>query len=650
MAYRYEKNYGGGTDIVIDGWENGIAISPHAGIADLRDVDIEQTPGVVTSRGPVFDGTAQNGGISMVGFTATFTADATTDILTASTSIPTNYLAVTFSNSGGSLPTGISAGTIYWLVYTTGTSPITTVKVATTLQNAVAGTTVNITANGSGTNTITVVPFGRILHTDSQWYQLKADSSSTSVVYAIDHNSRLWGFNYATSNNWTLISGNLGSFVNGIAVFQNWLFIFRDNKIDVFGKLTGAISTHTWYTNWKTLAGSTPFAGQRKTLVGQDNVLYWTDYDDAYTTARLGYIGSLREVSGQTLFADTGNPSTSNSTTNYTFNNNSLDFAGGEQPVALSELNSKLVIATSMNSGYSLNKEGRSHLYTWDRVSASFDYPLELPFANVADIKNVNNILYIFGGRKGIVYKTDFSSVREAFSIPRQLFTLNSGTTYYEGNPLNSSNGLSNLSFMETYGMQFGNQSLVSDNKLYFALSNVSMTGLYMYNIETGKLCILATPRYGAGTDVNTDMVGIYSLAFLPSFGAPGIFLAMFGGKYTGSTTYFIDFYYTPNNNSSNSYASKAVTDLVPLGTNQNKKTIEQIEYKLDKKMGTQSGIKLYYRTAIGDSWNLITTDDYSTYGSIASRNVPVSISDAEWVQIKVELEYNTRLKEIRLR
>ena len=650
MSYKFEKNYNGGQDIVIDGWEKGIAQSPYLGISDNRGCDIDSIPGVVMARGPVFDFLKQAGtNASIYGYSATFTADTGTDILTMSVAVPTTYFAVTFSNSGGALPTGLSAATIYYLA-----SSGTTTKVATTIQNLYAGTFVDITGAGSGTNTATGVNMSVVKQTVSQWYQLNSNPNSTSVNYCFDSNGRVWALNYILPNQWTLITGAGGtSYVNGIAVFQNWLFLFRDNKIDVMGKLTGAISTHTWYNNWKTLAGGSSMTGLRKTLVGQDNVLYWTDYDDAYTTARLGYIGSLREVAGQTLFADTGNPSSSSATTNYTYNNNSLDFAGGVQPVALAELNTKLVIATSQAQNFTQNQENVSQLYTWDRVSPSFDFPLNLPFLIVNDIKNVNNIIYIFGGRKGIVYKTDLSSVQEAFTIPKQLYTLNSGTSYYEGNPLNSNSGFSSVGGFDIDGINFGYQSVVQDRKLFFSVSYLSMTGLYTYDLTTGAITIIATPLAGAGTDQSTDMVGIYSIA-LSSYSTgttSGYAILMFGGKYTGSNTYFVDGYINGGtNNGATTYLSYVTSDLVSTGTVNNKKTLQQLEYKLDKKMGTQSGLKIYYRTAIGDSWTLLTTDDYATNGAIASRNISLPLNDIEWIQVKVALEYNTRLREIRLR
>jgi len=63
-----------------------------------------------------------------------------------------NFTKVRFTNSGGALPTGLTAGVDYWLVYVSAT----TSRVATSLANAIAGTVVAYTDGGSGTHTLTV--------------------------------------------------------------------------------------------------------------------------------------------------------------------------------------------------------------------------------------------------------------------------------------------------------------------------------------------------------------------------------------------------------------------------------------------------------------------------------------------------------------
>jgi len=73
-----------------------------------------------------------------------------TYVITTGTNIATGS-RIRFSNSGGALPTGLVAGTIYWAINASST----TIKVATTYALAIAGTNkTDISTQGTGTHTI----------------------------------------------------------------------------------------------------------------------------------------------------------------------------------------------------------------------------------------------------------------------------------------------------------------------------------------------------------------------------------------------------------------------------------------------------------------------------------------------------------------
>lgn len=81
----------------------------------------------------------------------TFTAANATDIIThTGYDIPT-FSRVQLTNSGGGLPAGLSLATDYWTIRQSAT----TSKLASSLANAVAGTAVDFTTDGTGTHTIT---------------------------------------------------------------------------------------------------------------------------------------------------------------------------------------------------------------------------------------------------------------------------------------------------------------------------------------------------------------------------------------------------------------------------------------------------------------------------------------------------------------
>lgn len=83
----------------------------------------------------------------------TFTADSGTDLLTvATTSSLYSGTPVTVSNSGGALPAPLAAATTYYVINVSGT----TIQLAATAADVNTGTQIDLTTNGTGTQTITV--------------------------------------------------------------------------------------------------------------------------------------------------------------------------------------------------------------------------------------------------------------------------------------------------------------------------------------------------------------------------------------------------------------------------------------------------------------------------------------------------------------
>lgn len=633
MAFRYEKNYSGGQDIVIDGWEKGIAQSPYLGIADVRNVNINDIPGGVFASPKTEDFKLNPNEVQFLGVTRTFTADVATDVITISTSLQHDYISFTLTTTG-TLPAGLSTGTIYYGRF----QSLTTFKVSTTLANAINAVYVNITSTGTGTHTLTTTDIGTI--------KCSTKDLRTGAVYAVDSNNYVWmSVVPGGSLGWTLISGNTltQGVGNGIAVWQDYLFVFRSRSIDVYGALSN-LTTAAWSNSWQTLNASVTYQGNHKTLVGSDNILYWTDFDDAASgSQRLGYIGSLRLTGASAFVPATG--------ATFTYNNNSLDFPSDEEPVGLAELNSYLVIANNYSG---LNSRGNwSKLYYWDRVSASYFNPLIIPESPVYEIVNSNNLIYVFSGARGRVYKSNLSSLAVAFKLPDQLYSPTSTVIGYEGLPLSGYGSQSSGGF--TVPITFGFQARSTRRKIFFVANPYGATGLYSFDVETNILQIEAKPinGYSLTSTTGVELFAVETLSAGGSTGLLGTEIIWFGRYYTGAFTYTVekwDVFAQGDTGNYTTYNGYVITDLIPTGLNNNKKGFQQLEYKLDRKMISGSGIKLYYRTAIGESWTLLATDDFSTYGAIASRVIDLPLADTEWVQVKVELNRNTVLREIRLR
>jgi len=120
---------------------------------------------------------------------ATFTAEADDDTLTFGSphTLLTGDGPFQVSNSGGALPAGLVALTDYWFIRTGAN----TGKLATSLANALAGTAIDLTTDGTGTQTMadtvsTVSPAGSLTATADaagNWFSLAvADTSVLSIT------------------------------------------------------------------------------------------------------------------------------------------------------------------------------------------------------------------------------------------------------------------------------------------------------------------------------------------------------------------------------------------------------------------------------------------------------------------------------------
>lgn len=636
MGYITRKSQNGGQEIVISSWEKGIAPSPYGGINDIRAVNVSDIPGAVfasaeTSNNLLYDD------VAYLGRAFTFTADSSTDQITlgaGGTAVNWDYTVVQFTTTG-TLPAGLSLSTNYYLRFISSG----VYKVSTTLANAIAATYVNITDTGSGTHTATSTNIGIINAT--------AKDERSGNIYAIDQNNRVWCSNVpGGAFKWMLIIGNTltSGLGNGIAVWQNYLFVFRGAAIDVWGALDN-FSTATWTNGWQSMNSGSTSTMLHKTFVASNNALYWCDYvGNTGGLRNPGYIGSLMLASTSTFLPGTGST--------YIYNAQALDLPDNEQPVALNELNGYLAIGVNLSG---TNSSGStSKLYYWDTVSASFNNPLIVPEAPIYEIVNANNIIYVFCGWRGRVYKTNLATITEAFKIPDHVYYPGSTGTGYEGLPLFgavSQNGAGTV-----YKMTFAPQARVTRKKILFCVNLYGSTALWSYDTQTSLLQIDAKPINGYGS-TSTDSPQLYGVEVLNaqvSASTLGTEILFFGLYYnTGTTTYTIEQYNPITSNSSSNfttYNGLMITDYINVGSVNNLKTFQQLEYSLDRKMISGSGLKIYYRYSIGDSWTLLSTEDYATYGAINGRVIDFPTIGTEWIQLKVEFNPFTVLRDIILR
>jgi len=207
-------------DIIINKWQDGIGKSSATGFANMKNVDIESVPGVVMC------GNSSLTYYPIPASDTTFTADASTDLITysggwasytvGSTTSSGAYRPVTVSNSGGALPAGLVASTIYYISADTST----TTKLYPTYYDSINDTNaINITDAGTGTHTISSVNMATIKHF--------AKDPNTGKIFALDSSGRLWFTDSGVSSAFHLLDGNTltGALGQGLAVWKNYVLV-----------------------------------------------------------------------------------------------------------------------------------------------------------------------------------------------------------------------------------------------------------------------------------------------------------------------------------------------------------------------------------------------------------------------------------------
>lgn len=170
---------------------------------------------------------------------ATFTAAGATNIFTVASHGFRTGIKVRVSNSGGALPTGLAAGTDYYVIKIDAN----TFYLSTTYLGAInGGAIIDITSDGTGTNTVTpqavagtagsgtyLLTLPESLVIDSNFISVGTNKNANNVgtVYAIDSaGTPVEGLGYVTAYNTT----NLAMVVNKQFITNSYLGINAADK------------------------------------------------------------------------------------------------------------------------------------------------------------------------------------------------------------------------------------------------------------------------------------------------------------------------------------------------------------------------------------------------------------------------------------
>lgn len=554
--------------------QNGIAKSPHLGIADCRQLDIHSEPGIAKlNEGLELSSTPR--------INQTFTV---TDVANNIITLPSNAdnftgTAVNVSNSGGALPAGLAAATNYFLIRLTST----TFKLATSITNANAGTAVDITGTGTGTHTIVTVNMGTPKHLVTEPF--------AGVDFLQDSNGRVW---YNGGSGWLLLNGNTltNSAGNGLAcIGQGFLLVFRNAILDVCNVSTSArmedpVGTSSWTTAWQNL-NSTAGSGNPHNTYTMDGIVYFCDDR---------YVGRVEEL---TTFDPSSAPT-------YSYDNQDLTLSRFLISADISELGSELAIGAYNIFGASRN----SWLYLWDMESPTWRTRLSIPENVVYDMKNILGTLFISAGGTGTIYATIGTVVEEYWKVPEHISRI-SEASFGENTRIRA------LEFHR--------------NRLFFTLECVAASGVWSLTLDGLKRAVLEY-QYSVGSYGTLNPINAYVLA------VPQASQLTVGWNDVDGGTAGVDMLRHNNFAYVGNYGAYIVWDFRQIGSNRHPETKSLVEASLAKMLGSGEGIRISARKDLNDSFTTVGTFDNNTYPDAISHAFNNIFANAENIQLKAEI------------
>lgn len=616
MSYRIE-----GRDIVIAGFEKGIADSPYAGIADMRNVNTGSMPGEAA-----VNFSTQAITLPPAVSALAFTAVITTNIFTvASTTGWFAGMAITLNTWSG---TGPSTGVVYYV----GNLTATTFQIFTNPLFAVnSSSPVVVTGNGSGTLTSYTMakPLDRCF--DNGEFLTSNTSGVTSISsYIIDTKNQVWVILPPTASilNWTpnvaIFCGNIGStitsYASSICVWQGYLFLFRNGATDLWQISNQAAPASRWTYGWAglTLSGSNP----RKCLVGQDDTIY-----------------VCNASSVASIFQNVNKVFSPTDATTYTGNTTALALPQGEIATCLTELGVYLLVGGI-----------KTFVYPWDRTSTSYLYPIIVPERYVSNIVGTQTNAFIFAGNRGNIYITNSVNINLFKKIPDYI----SGVV----SPYYLTGGSGSVSATTANGIIRNGDAFYARDQLYFTViaqtndgtTLTSVTGIWAIDLETEALRMVNRMSYGSyGGTVPILMANMTTYVV----GGDGLLAGWVDGNGNIGIDATISTPYT-------NYETYIETDMIPIGTYINPFTPTQIEWKTATKLVSGESVRISYRKNLTDTYTLITdasrpTGEMNVVGSLSDM-IQVNFEKAQWIQLKVETKSTAsspsyvRLTEIRIR
>ena len=571
--------------IVISNWSGGIAASPFVeddnAFSDMRNIDGQTREGSARLNfqlQPTSFTTYY--GLASASGTATFINGNQTISVTADFKI-TGRQVVTSAQSGGV----VSNGATYYVIYINAT----TIKLATSFANALAGTAT--TPGGNGSATLTSVDLGLPKY-------MVYDPNGL-IYYMQDSNGSIWFSSSSSLDGWTLLTGNTIDSTangNGMVLFNNYLLVFRDNNIDTYGPLN---SSPAWSNSWKSILG-VPLLDHVPYYNPVNGLVYWSEYmgntGPSITIGSSG-LGSLMQQP-ETIFAP-GTGGTYVFISAQTAGNFALQLPTNNLITCMILLGSNLMLGTNQNL-----------IYPWNTYSATYNLPIIVREKNITAMTNDGNVLYFAAGNRGNLYTYNGYYARKIAQVP----------PYLTNFPFNEPT-ISNI--------------VKHNNKLFFGLVSIGCSGLWSLNLETGAIVLENLVSDGSYGVLNGIKIGL-----IFDVGNEQVFVGWYdidqgfhGLDIAGLNT--TNFYYQTG------YTAYAETVFYNVGLPRTPRSLENFNFTLGAKLAAGQGIKVYARGNLTDSYPATpnATFDFATYGAVDSIQIPFG---KDWVNVQFKIVMTT--------
>jgi hypothetical protein len=397
------------------------------------------------------------------------------------------------------------------------------------------------------------------------------------------------GLGVVYKNNTVLQSGLSGA--HDMIIYKDYLWVKYGTVVSAYGPLNNAPQ---WFGNIATGFDSNYWG---KMIVGQDDILYICNGND---------------IASITVTAS-GTPGV---TPTITTNLSALDLPEGQFASSIAEYGRWLMIGTIGGASYSeFPNFNTARIYPWDRVSASVNLPIIFNENGIQAMIQHANRLFVVAGTQGNVYETDSTSYRKITTLPYVENGITSPLKVFPNAIAISSKGT--LLIGTSVGANYG------------------IGGVFEVDINNSKApsCL----KYIMSTGTKTSTGGYVRIGFIYPSSYENL---VFGWEDAGTFGIDSTSFYVPD-----TYLSVIETPLVAVGDFNNKKTFQHIEWTLSDPLQsapiTASGqsIRISYRVNNKDDYTQIGEWNYSTCGEVVSFRDSASITNAEYLQLKIELK-----------